>query len=86
MAQSFFEQLQDRKQSVLHFAEKAAEEFRSFNVEAESCADLEAAVRLAAVRAKERGVPLVCLGSLYMYADVKRTFRLAEKTLFRQEN
>ena len=26
----------------------------------------------AAERAEKRGIPLICLGSLYMYADVKR--------------
>ncbi len=61
--------------------EKAAEEFRSFGVDAESFADLAGAVRQAVNRAKERGIPLVCLGSLYMYADVKRAFRLAEEAL-----
>ena len=53
----------------------AAREFRECGVEAEGFADLHEAVRHAKNRAAEAGIPLVCLGSLYMYADVKRAFR-----------
>ena len=52
--------------------ERAAEEFRACGAEAESFDDLNEAVRCAAERARVRGIPLICLGSLYMYADVKR--------------
>ena len=61
--------------------ETAAREFRSAGVEAESFGDLEEAVRRAYGMAWERKIPLVCLGSLYMYADVKRAFYKMKKEL-----
>ena len=50
----------------------AAREFRECGTEAEASDILEEGVARAVRRAKESGRPLVCLGSLYMYADVKR--------------
>ncbi len=56
-------------------AETAAEEFRECGVPAEGFARIRDAAEYAGKKAGEKGIPLVCLGSLYMYADVKRAFR-----------
>lgn len=53
-------------------AAEVAREFRDRGVEAVSYACLEDGVRAAIEIARREGRPLVCLGSLYMYADVKR--------------
>ncbi|MBQ4351687.1 MAG: bifunctional folylpolyglutamate synthase/dihydrofolate synthase, partial [Clostridia bacterium] len=53
-------------------AAEVAREFRDRGVEAISYACLEDGVRAAMEEARREGRPLVCLGSLYMYADVKR--------------
>ena len=47
-------------------------EFEANGVEAEAYEDLAQGVRSAVSRAKKDERPLVCLGSLYMYADVKK--------------
>lgn len=47
-------------------------EFESFGVDALSFDVLEDGVRAAIDYAKKSGRPMICLGSLYMYADVKR--------------
>ncbi len=52
--------------------ENMAAEFESFGVCAESFEELEAGVGAACSMATAESRPLVCLGSLYMYADVKR--------------
>ncbi|MBE6989819.1 MAG: bifunctional folylpolyglutamate synthase/dihydrofolate synthase [Ruminococcaceae bacterium] len=49
-----------------------AEEFRRNGVSAESQEDLAEGVKTAVALACRTGRPLVCLGSLYMYGDVKR--------------
>lgn len=46
-------------------------EFRSFGVDAHSSETINEGVRAAMDCAKHENRPLVCLGSLYMYADVK---------------
>ncbi|MBE6724887.1 MAG: bifunctional folylpolyglutamate synthase/dihydrofolate synthase [Ruminococcaceae bacterium] len=61
--------------------QSAAREFRECGVTAESGADLAEAVRRAVGLARESKRPLLCLGSLYMYADVKR----AAAELFAEE-
>ena len=53
-------------------AEGTAREFRECGAEAEAYERLEDGVQAAVRWAKENGRPLVCLGSLYMYADVKQ--------------
>ena len=56
-------------------AEEAAAEFVSCGSDAESFDVLADGVGAAVLKAREQGRPLVCLGSLYMYADVKRAVR-----------
>ena len=51
---------------------QAAREFAARGAEAVSFDCLEDGVRAAMAVARREGRPLVCLGSLYMYADVKR--------------
>ena len=46
-------------------------EFRTFGVEAYSFDSIDEGVRAAMDDAERGNIPLVCLGSLYMYADVK---------------
>ncbi len=53
-------------------AEALAAEFESRGVHATAHLSLSDGVREAFLDAEERGVPLMILGSLYMYADVKR--------------
>ena len=50
-------------------------EFEVFGAEATAYPILEEGVRAAVEYAKTSGRPLVCLGSLYMYADVKTAVR-----------
>ena len=52
-------------------------EFSDLGVEAVSFDTLEEGVKEAVRAATEEGRPLVCLGSLYMYADVKRAVSAA---------
>ena len=47
-----------------------ADEFASAGVEAVPFSTVEAGVKYAMEYVEERSIPLVCLGSLYMYADV----------------
>ena len=49
-----------------------AEEFRKCSVEAYASESIPDAVRHAVRTACERNLPIVSLGSLYMYGDVKR--------------
>lgn len=57
-------------------------EFESFGVVAASFSKLEDGVRAGIDYAKESGRPMICLGSLYMYADVKSA---AQKYLLSEE-
>ena len=52
-------------------AEGVAAEYESFGVPANAFDSLTDGVNAACVAARAEGRPLVCLGSLYMYADVK---------------
>ncbi len=54
---------------------EAAREFAAHGTAAISFDCLEDGVRYAMAVAENEGRPLVCLGSLYMYADVKRAIR-----------
>ena len=56
-------------------AEEAAAEFVSCGTDAESFDVLADGVGAAVSKARKQGRPLVCLGSLYMYADVKQAVR-----------
>ena len=47
------------------------DEFKSHNVDGNAYSDIEKGVREAAVFAKENRLPMICLGSLYLYGDVK---------------
>lgn len=51
-------------------ASALAEEFASAGIDASSYTDIESGVKAALDFAKKKDIPLVCLGSLYMYADV----------------
>ena len=52
-------------------AEGVASEFRGFCVSSRAFDELSDGVCAACVAARDEGRPLVCLGSLYMYADVR---------------
>ena len=56
-------------------SEEAAAEFVSCGTDAESFDVLADGVGAAVSKARKQGRPLVCLGSLYMYADVKQAVR-----------
>ncbi|MBE6626549.1 MAG: bifunctional folylpolyglutamate synthase/dihydrofolate synthase [Ruminococcaceae bacterium] len=58
-------------------------EFESFGADATAYPVLEDGVRAAVEYAEKTGRPLVCLGSLYMYADVKYAVRKID--LIKQE-
>lgn len=49
-----------------------AEEFRKCGIYAEGNDSVEEASKAALRRAKEKGIPIIALGSLYMYGDVKK--------------
>ena len=51
-------------------SEEWAEVFRGYGIEAIPSANIESAVLSAREAAREAGVPLICLGSLYTYGDV----------------
>lgn len=51
-------------------AEEYASVFRAHKVDAVAYADIEDAVRAAIEDSKKNGLPLICLGSLYLYSDV----------------
>ncbi|MBQ9085604.1 MAG: bifunctional folylpolyglutamate synthase/dihydrofolate synthase [Clostridia bacterium] len=53
-------------------AEEYAETLRTAGVAAEACPTLSDALRRARRAAREAGAPLLCLGSLYVYADLIR--------------
>ncbi|MBR5745809.1 MAG: bifunctional folylpolyglutamate synthase/dihydrofolate synthase [Clostridia bacterium] len=55
-------------------AKELAAVFESNGVKAASCEDIPSGVRAAALRARALGAPLVMLGSLYMYGEVKAAF------------
>ena len=56
-------------------ADAYAEILRSFGVDATPCENITEAVRSAAARARTDGTALVCLGSLYIYADVIKAIK-----------
>ncbi len=58
-------------------AADAARLFSDRGVEAEAYAELAEGVAAAAAHAAQTGRPLLCLGSLYMYADVKAALKAA---------
>ena len=47
-----------------------AEDFTAHKIPATAFAELEAGVLAAVTQSREQGLPLICLGSLYMYNDV----------------
>ena len=61
-------------------ARGVGEEFERFGIEAESFDELSDGVHAAMKYAEKEKRPLVCLGSLYMYADVKRAVRAWEES------
>lgn len=54
-----------------------AEDFRAHNIPATAFDELEAGVQAAVNESREQGLPLICLGSLYMYNDVVDAIRKA---------
>lgn len=56
-------------------ARGVGEEFSRFSIESESFDILSDGVASAVKYAENKKIPLVCLGSLYMYADVKEAVR-----------
>ncbi len=56
-------------------AEEYAEVLRARGVDATPAGSIDEAVRAAVAAAKQNGVPLVCLGSLYTYGDVIRKIK-----------
>lgn len=65
-------------------ADELADVYRSYQVEAEAFDNTAVAVRSAMKAAKESGLPLFILGSLYLYCDVYRYVEENE-TLFSSE-
>lgn len=62
-------------------AEGVAAEYESFGVPARAFDELCDGVNAACDAAQQENRPLVCLGSLYMYADVKHAVRAWEETV-----
>lgn len=58
--------------------ENLAEELRRCGVRASAAESVAAGVRAAAELARREGRPLLCLGSLYLYGDVKRALQELE--------
>lgn len=56
-------------------AEQYAETFRSLGTAADAYPTIPGAVHAALKQCKEQSAPLLCIGSLYMYADVKKALR-----------
>ena len=56
-------------------AEQYAETFRSLGTAAYAYPTIPGAVHAALKQCKEQSAPLLCIGSLYMYADVKKALR-----------
>ncbi len=56
-----------------------AAEFNKLGVKAEGYESISDAVSAARDIARSRGIPLIALGSLYMYGDVKRTYLNIQK-------
>lgn len=56
-------------------AEQYAETFRSLGTAADAYPTIPGAVHAALSQCKEQSAPLLCIGSLYMYADVKKALR-----------
>ncbi len=52
-------------------AEALSEDFRALGTDAEAFSSIDEGVMAAMQFARERNIPLLCLGSLYMYSDVK---------------
>lgn len=59
-------------------AEALAECYRSTGTAAHAESDVESAVKKAFALAKEKGLPLLCLGSLYMYRQVRDALDMCE--------
>ena len=51
-------------------ADKYAEEFNALGVDAVACQSVADAIRAAIAEARSTGLPIVALGSLYMYGEV----------------
>ncbi len=60
-------------------SDELAKVFANFNVNATPFDDIESGVASAYERAKTQNMPLVMLGSLYMYGDVYNAFKKIEK-------
>lgn len=56
-------------------AEDYAKVFEELGVDASPCTDVDAAIDAAAQLAKRHDLPVVCLGSLYMYGEVYRAVK-----------
>lgn len=52
-------------------SEEYARVFSNMGVKGYSCNSVEEAANKAMIEAKDKGIPLVCLGSLYMYSQVE---------------
>lgn len=59
-----------------------AEVYRSVGVKANAFDSVKDGVRAALLRAREEDKPIVALGSLYMYGEVKREIKALSKELF----
>ena len=59
-------------------ADALAECYRSTGTAAHAESDVESAVKKAFALAKEKGLPLLCLGSLYMYRQVRDALDMCE--------
>lgn len=57
-----------------------AAEFTALGIEAQAYDGIDDAVTAAMTDACENGVPVICLGSLYIYADVKKAVAKCNKT------
>ena len=51
-------------------AEEYASVFHAHKIDATAFSEIEEAVRAAIEDSRENGIPLICLGSLYLYSDV----------------
>ena len=59
-------------------ADDLAAVYRSLNVNASACDSIENAVKCAVMRAEHMDAPILFLGSLYMYGDVKKAIISAQ--------
>lgn len=58
-------------------ADEYAQVFTALGIDATPCASVSDAVKAGMTYAKEHGIPLICLGSLYMYGEVKAAVETA---------